>query len=154
MTLERLVGAGLIALTGLCMVGCGGGGSSTVAESNSAQVGNVVEDYDAAFADAEGSAACALLTAEAQQKVARQNGYGGTLGIDATKTKATCADGIENRYGGEEAELEELKFAPVSDVQVRGSEAQATVKLSRFGPVKATLIHEGEDWKLSSPPYP
>lgn len=154
MTLERLVGVGLVALTGVCVVGCGGGGTSTVAESNSARIGHVVEDYDAALADAEGSAACTLLSPRAQERVARQHGYGGTLGIDATKTKATCADGIENRYTGEEVVLKQLKFAPVADVQVRGNEAQATVKLSRFGPVKATLVEEGGDWKLSSPPYP
>lgn len=154
MTLERLVGAGLVALTGVCVVGCGGGGTSTAAESNSAKISHVVEDYDTALADGEGSTACALLSNEAQERVAREHGYGGTRGIDATKTKATCVDGVENRYVGEDAVVKELKFAPVADVQVRGNEAQATVKLSRFGPTKTTLVNEGGDWKLSSPPYP
>jgi hypothetical protein len=101
-------------------------------QSDASSVSEVVKSYDAALADGEGDAACSLLTAEAAQRVARQHGYGGTLRIDATRTRATCPDGIENRYLGEDAYFEELKFAPISDVEVRGQDAPSNDRPRRL----------------------
>jgi hypothetical protein len=122
-------------------------------QSDASSVSEVVKSYDAALADGEGDAACSLLTAEAARRVARQHGYGGTLRIDATRTRATCPDGIENRYLGEDAYFEELKFAPISDVEVRGQDARATIDLGGSS-ATAVLRKTATGWRLSVPPLP
>lgn len=122
-------------------------------QSDTSSVSDVVKSYDTALADGEGGAACSLLTAEAARRVARQHGYGGTLGIDATRTRATCPDGIENRYLGEDAYFEELKFAPISDVEVRGDDAKATLEV---GSLTGTVVlrKTSAGWLIAQPPLP
>lgn len=139
----------LAVLVGIGFVVLGRGGE----QSDASSVSEVVKSYDAALADKEGEAACALLTAEAARRVARQHGYGGTLAIDATRTRATCPDGIENRYLGEDAYFEELKFAPISDVEVRGDDAQATIDL-RGSSATVVLRRTATGWRVSVPPLP
>jgi hypothetical protein len=139
----------LAALLGVGFVVLDRGGQ----KSDTPSVSEVVKSYDAALADREGNAACSLLTPEAARRVAYRHGYGGTLGIDATRTRATCPDGIENRYLGEDAYFAELKFAPISDVEVRGEEAQATIDLAGSS-ATAVLRKTATGWRLSIPPAP
>lgn len=147
--MARRVMPTILLLTLFSFVGCGGGGGGE--ESDEEQIVAAVENYNVAVADKDGPAACDLLSASGQQQVADNHGYGGTLGLDATQTTATCEQGIENRYLGENALFEKLKFADVSNVQVRGDEAEAQVKPNGFAPVTVKLASEGGEWLLVKP---
>lgn len=134
----------LIAGTAVLVTGCGGGG-----ESDEDKIRNVVEDYNSAVADKNGSAACELLTADAKRQIA-------DLDVNAVRegAKGRCESSVkrlDSLKGA--APLGRLKLAKVGDVRIRGDTAQADVRNSD-PPATATaeLTKSGDDWVISSAP--
>jgi hypothetical protein len=129
----------------VALLGCGGGESGSPED----EVTEAIENYNTAAAEKEGAAACALLTPAGQHMAARQHGYEGTLGVEGPNETPTCEDGIENRYGDEKF-FQAMKFAKVTDVQVRGEEAKADLEVEGLHEI-AELVEEGGEWKLQKP---
>lgn len=98
----------------------------------------VVESYNAALADHQDAKACGLLTATARRRLIGLT-PADVHGCPAAFRRLDTLDPSSMRR------LRGLKFAPVTDVQVRGSDAQATVAGARV-----VLHREGGAWRIAT----
>ena len=94
------------------------------------------EGYVQALKDGDAEAACELLSRGAIDELEDQTGE-------------ECADSLGALFGAlEGAELERLE---VTDVNVAGRVATATISGGPGGAVTRELTREGDEWKLTSP---
>lgn len=132
---------GALLIVGALLVGCGGTGDA--GSTADVDVVAVVKDYQQAFLDQDGEAACAKLTGEAKRQ----------LTVDLAATGATsCTQALDaafELYGPEDfAQLRDSQAAlAVDDVQLDGD--SATVALPRGRSLRLSRI-DGE-WYVSDP---
>lgn len=131
-----VAGAVIVGLA-IVMAGCGGSGIS-----DEKQIAKVVEDYNAAVAAGNGGAACSLLDTAGKDVILAQVSAG-----------VSCEQAIMRRWPGEDERVEKdkAKFSKVTNVQVRGSQAQADVPQAVGGPTTAKLAKVGAAWKIAQP---
>ncbi|MBA2567393.1 MAG: DUF4878 domain-containing protein [Thermoleophilaceae bacterium] len=96
------------------------------------------EGYVQALKDGDGEAACELLSRGAIDELEDQ-------------TDGECADSLGALFGAVEGASEDLERLEVTDVNVAGRVATATIAGGPGGKVTKELAKEGDDWKLTSP---
>ena len=96
------------------------------------------EAYVQALKDGDGEAACELLSRGAVDEL-------------EDRTGDECADSLGTLFGAVEGASEDLERLEVTDVNVAGRVATATIAGGPGGEVTKELTREGEEWKLTSP---
>ncbi len=152
----------LLGLTVALVSGCGSDDDEPKSQpkSDDQKIEEVVVAYNTAVADGDVKA-CDLLTAEGQQ-IMVDNGFTGEAGRASGDPAQDCPPAVEHLRGALEAEqeagidlerpnLDDLKFAAVENVQVRGAQARADVK-AKSKAYTVDLEKVGDEWKLSSLP--
>jgi hypothetical protein len=126
------------------IAGCGGGGKEGGGGAKAKDPGAVVKEFAKAFGDADGAAACDLLTKPAQDAfVKRAQPLTGADDCPAAVERVAEAAGasVTGAYAD----------SKVEDVKVTGS--QATAQLNAGGAATTvTLVKEDGDWKLTKVP--
>ncbi len=96
------------------------------------------EGYVQALKDGDGGAACELLTRGAVDEL-------------EDRTRTDCAESLGALFGAVEGASEDLERLEVTDVNVAGRVATATISGGPGGKVTKELAKEGEEWRLTSP---
>jgi hypothetical protein len=123
----------------LAVVSCGGGSDG---EEDEEAVRGAVDGLYAALAEKDADGVCEALAHEQREVVAKGDG---------TKPRASCEQvmGVALNYVGRGKGLEDADEAQVTDVELEGGRAVATVEFKgRSAPVE--LRKEAGDWKVST----
>lgn len=136
----------VVTAVGVLMAGCGG------KQSESAQVRSVVQRYQAALADYDGTEVCALLTSEAQHAVAS---LAASLSSVPGVPKPRGCLGYMNvvRVVSEHRKASSrIRHTTISTVKIDGGNATVLVQQPGETPSELSLIRTSTGWKISLPP--
>ena len=115
--------------------------------SDEDKIRHVVQDYNAAVGDGDGTKACALLTKRGREIVhalALEE-----LLSDRTSGCESTIDALGDFKEG--SEIKELESAKIGDVRIRGTAAKAELR-SAEGLATAQLKQQDGEWRVDYPP--
>jgi hypothetical protein len=116
------------------MAGCGDG----PAEENMGAAQEAAESYVQALRDGDAEAACEMLSRGALTQLEDQ-------------ADAPCPEALTDALGADGPAGEGLDDLRVTDVNVAGDVATATINGGPGGRITNQMVREGGEWKLASP---
>jgi hypothetical protein len=135
-----------VAAVGVLIAGCGG------KQSESAQVRSVVQRYEAALVDYDGSEVCGLLTSEAQRAVASL--AASISSVPGVSKPRGCLGymNVMRVVGQHRKASSRIRHTRIGTVKI--DKGKATVLALERGetPSELTLIRTPTGWKISLPP--
>jgi ketosteroid isomerase-like protein len=123
-----------LAAGAVLLAGCG----ESASEENTSAAEEAAESYVAALREGDGEAACETLSRGAVAQLEDQ-------------ADAPCSEALTDALGAGGSAGEGLDDLRVTDVNVSGDVATATIKGGPGGTVTNQMLRERGEWKLASP---
>lgn len=146
------------------LAGCGGSDSSsssvptrtTQTAQDLRKIRAALGAFTSGISAGDGPKACVVLTREGQQIVAARAVTGREVTGDPMKDCASAVQKLAGARGaagraGSGPDVNGLKTASFTDIQVRADSAQAVVN-TKAGSFRALIVKKGSTWKVSVPP--